>query len=396
VVRMANLSIISCHTVNGVSELHTRILKERLFKEFEEFFPGKFINITNGVSPRRWLIQINPELSELISSVIGDGWWCDLAQLKSLKPFSEDKSFVGSWQAVKRHNKKHLARYILRRVGLKVNPETLFDVQVKRLHEYKRQLLKVLHVVTLYNRIKANADVEMTPRTVIFAGKAAPGYFMAKLIIKLINSVAETVNNDSLTAGCLQVVFLPNYCVSQAEKIIPAADLSEQISTAGMEASGTGNMKFALNGALTIGTMDGANIEILQEVGEENIFIFGLKADEVAALRGGGYNPRDIYEKDIELKSAIDLIASGAFSKGDTQLFAPIIDSLLNKGDYYCVLADYRSYMEAQDQVARLYRQPDEWARRAILNTASMGKFSSDRAVAEYAQKVWNVKPVEI
>jgi glycogen phosphorylase len=250
-------------------------------------------------------------------------------------------------------------------------------------------------VVTVYNRIKVNI-AEIAPRTVIFAGKAAPGYIMAKLIIKLINSVAETINNDPVASGLLQVVFLPNYCVSQAEKIIPAADLSEQISTAGMEASGTGNMKFALNGALTIGTLDGANVEILQEVGEENIFIFGHKAEEVSEFKSRGYNPRDIYEKDIELKSAVDLISSGFFSRGDFHLFEPIIDALLNKGDYYCVLADYRAYMDAQDLVARLYRQPDEWARRAILNTANMGKFSSDRAVSEYAQKVWNVSPVEV
>jgi glycogen phosphorylase len=396
VIRMANLSIIGSHTVNGVSELHTRILKEKLFKDFDELCPGKFINITNGISPRRWLIQINPELTELIASAIGAGWQRDLSQLKNLTPFSEDKTFIQAWQTVKRQNKERLARYILRKRRLKVNQDTLFDVQVKRLHEYKRQLLNVLHVVTLYNRIKANTAGDMTPRTVIFAGKAAPGYFMAKLIIKLINSVAETVNNDPAASGLLQVIFLPNYCVSQAEKIIPAADLSEQISTAGMEASGTGNMKFALNGALTIGTLDGANVEILQEVGEENIFIFGLKADDVAVLRSGRYNPREVYEKDIELKAAVDRIASGDFSRGDANLFAPVIDTLLNKGDYYCVLADYRAYVDAQDLVARLYRQPDEWARRAVLNTANMGKFSSDRAVAEYAQKVWNVRPVDM
>jgi glycogen phosphorylase len=396
VIRMANLSVIGSHTVNGVSELHTHILKERLFKAFDEYFPGKFINITNGISPRRWLIQINPGLSALISSTIGESWQCDLMQLKILTSFSQDNIFVHAWQAVKRKNKERLARYILRRVGLQVNVDTLFDVHVKRLHEYKRQLLNVLHVVTLYNRIKMNATVEMTPRTIIFAGKAAPGYFMAKLIIKLINSIAETINNDPAASGLLQVVFLPNYCVSQAEKIIPAADLSEQISTAGMEASGTGNMKFALNGALTIGTLDGANVEILQEVGEENIFIFGLKAEEVSALRSGSCNPREFYEKDEELKAAIGMISSGVFSRGDAQLFEPIIDALLNKGDYYCVLADYRAYMDAQDLVGRLYRSPDEWARRAILNTANMGKFSSDRAVSEYAQKVWNASPVEV
>ncbi|MCU0600151.1 MAG: glycogen/starch/alpha-glucan phosphorylase [Desulfobacterales bacterium] len=395
-VRMANLSIIGSHTVNGVSELHTRILKERLFKEFDEYFPGRFINITNGISPRRWLIQINPGLSDLISSAIGEGWKGDLKRLRELVPCAKDSQFLNRWRAVKQQNKERMCRYILRKTGSVVSPDTLFDVQVKRIHEYKRQLLNALHAITLYNRIKANGAGDMTPRTVIFSGKAAPGYFMAKLIIKLINSVAETVNNDPLAAGRLQVIFLPNYCVSQAEKIVPAADLSEQISTAGMEASGTGNMKLALNGALTIGTLDGANVEILQEVGGENIFIFGLKADEVAALRNGGYNPRETYEKDEELKTAVDLISSGFFSKGDIHLFKPIVDSLLINGDYYCVLADYRAYMDTQDLVSRLYLDPDEWARRAILNTANMGKFSSDRAVAEYAQKVWSVRPVEV
>lgn len=395
-VRMANLAIVGSHKVNGVSELHTRILKERLFSDFDENFPEKFINITNGISPRRWLIQANPDLTELISRTIGDGFQCDLTRLKDLIPFSCDGAFIKAWQHVKYQNKERLARYILRKTGMKVDPESLFDVQVKRIHEYKRQLLNVLHVITLYNRMKVKGADPLIPRTVIFAGKAAPGYAMAKLIIRLINSVANVINHDPDVCRHLKVVFLPNYCVSQAEKIIPAADLSQQISTAGMEASGTGNMKLSLNGALTIGTMDGANVEIMQEVGRENFFIFGLNAEEVAALHTSGYQPREVYEKDPELKSAIDMISSGAFSEGDSGLFVPVIDTLFNKNDYYMVLADFRAYVDAQGIVGRTYLQPDQWAKHAILNTANMGKFSSDRAVEEYARKIWGISPVEI
>lgn len=393
-VRMAHLAIVGSHTVNGVSELHTRILKERLFSDFHDYYPGKFIHITNGITPRRWILQINPDLTELICSAIGDGWITDLDQLRGLAPFAQDPEFRARWRQVKQKNKLRLSRYIHDQTGLAVGPATLFDVHIKRVHEYKRQLLNILQVITRYNRIKENPASDVIPRTVIFGGKAAPGYFMAKLIIKLINSVAEVMNADPDVAGRIRVVFLPNYCVSKAEKIIPAADLSEQISTAGMEASGTGNMKLSLNGALTIGTLDGANVEIREEVGAENIFIFGLRAEEVERKRAGGYNPRELYEKDAELRSVIERIRSGLFSSGNPRLYAPIIDALLHHGDYYMVVADYRSYLDAHQQVDDLYRQPEAWTRRSILNTAGMGKFSSDRAVREYAEKIWNVSPV--
>ena len=393
-VRMAHLAIVCCHSVNGVSELHTGILKDRLFRDFDDFFPGKIINITNGITPRRWLIQANPGLSKLITSAIGDGCMQDLTRLSNLEPFCDDSDFIRQWQGVRLQNKQNLARYILRKTGLVVDPASLFDVQVKRMHEYKRQLLNVLHAITLYNRIKADPSCLMTPRTVIFGGKAAPGYFIAKLIIKLINAVAKVINADPDAEGKLKIIFLPNYCVSQAEKLVPAADLSQQISTAGMEASGTGNMKFALNGALTIGTLDGANVEIMQEVGAENIFIFGLKTDEVAALQAGGYDPRKVCENDTELKAALDMIRSGVFCPEKTDLFAPILDSVFNHNDYYMVLADYRAYVETQERVSRLYAKPEAWARQSILNTARMGKFSSDRAIREYAEKIWKVAPV--
>jgi starch phosphorylase len=394
-VQMAHLAILGSHSVNGVAELHTQILKRRLFKDFDEFFPGRIQNVTNGITPRRWLLQANPELSELITSKVGSEWVRDLTRLKKLIPYADDAEFCAVWQKVKRSNKKSLSRYILRKTGIDVNPEMLFDVQVKRIHEYKRQLLNILHVITLYNRLKNNPDLDVVPRVVIFGGKAAPGYFLAKLIIKLINSVAETVNNDPKVNEKLKVIFLPNYCVSQAEKVIPAADLSEQISTAGTEASGTGNMKFALNGALIIGTLDGANIEIMEEVGRENIFIFGLEAEAVEKLREEGYNPGDYYRKDPELKKALDMIRSGSFTPDEPDLFKPIWDKLIMNGDKYLVLADYRQFIKAQEQVGRVYRNPKEWTRRSILNTANMGKFSSDRSVLEYARKIWDVKPLE-
>ncbi len=391
-VRMAHLAIVGSHKVNGVAELHTRILKNSIFKEFDAFFPDRIINITNGVTPRRWLLQANPNLSRLISSVLGKGWISDLRKLKKLAPLSKDSAFREACQEVKKVNKNHLAKYILRRTGMKIDPASMFDVQAKRIHEYKRQLLNVLHVITRYNRIKDNPAVSMVPRTVIFAGKAAPGYARAKLIIKLINSVADVVNNDPEIRG-LKVVFLPNYCVSQAEKLVPAADLSQQISMAGMEASGTGNMKFALNDALTIGTLDGANIEIMEAVGRDNIFIFGLNAKEVVDLKASGYRPHQIYESDPELKQAIDQMYSGHFSPDNSRLFAPICDELLGR-DKYMVMADYRPYLEAQAKVDQLYNNPHEWTRRSILNSANMGRFSSDRAVLEYASKVWNVRPL--
>jgi glycogen phosphorylase len=392
--RMSHLAVVGSHAVNGVAELHTAILKDRLFADFARVFPQKIQNITNGISPRRWLIQANPHLAQLITSAIGPEWTEDLNQLEKLIPYAEDGAFRAGWIRTKQENKKRLARYILRKTGIGINPATLFDVHIKRLHEYKRQLLNVLHLLTLYNRIKSGSEAKITPRTVIFAGKAAPAYHQAKLIIKLINSVADVVNHDPNVSGLLRAVFLPNYCVSQAEKIVPAADLSEQISTAGMEASGTGNMKMALNGALTIGTLDGANVEILEAVGRQNIFIFGLDAEEVARLRASAYDPRRYYREDPELKKALDMIGSGFFSPQNPSLFEPIINALLDQGDYYLLCADYRSYILAQEQAGMAFQDPDGWARRSILNTASMGRFSSDRAVREYAARIWNALPI--
>lgn len=393
-VRMAHLAIIGSHTVNGVAALHSEIIKTKLFRDFNMLYPGKFINVTNGVTPRRWLYQSNPALSELISTVVGPNWVAALDQLSGLAAYADDPDFQLRWQEVRRRNKKLLARYVLRKLGIGINPGTLFDVHIKRIHEYKRQLLNILHVVTLYNRIRMQTGEKFTPRTVFFAGKAAPGYYQAKLIIKLINSVAATINADSSVGNLLKVVFLPNYCVSQAEKVIPASDLSEQISTAGMEASGTGNMKFALNGALTIGTLDGANIEIREVVGEENFFLFGRTEDEVERLRAGGYSPWQIYESSMELKKVLDMIGTGYFSPEAPNLFKPIIDSLLHHGDYYLVLADYEDYVSTQQRVSRIYEDQALWTRMSILNTANMGKFSSDRSVMEYARNIWKIAPL--
>jgi starch phosphorylase len=393
-VRMANLAIVGSHTVNGVAELHSRILREDLFREFSELYPGKFTNVTNGITPRRWLAQANPGLADLITGAIGPGWVTRLDELKKLAPLAGDSSFREKWRAVKEANKERIVGYINDRTGVTLDPHSLFDVQVKRIHEYKRQLLNALHAVTLYNRIRENPSGSHVPRTIIFAGKAAPAYTAAKLIIRLINAIGETVNRDALTRDLLKVVFLPNYCVSQAERVIPAADLSEQISTAGMEASGTGNMKFALNGALTIGTLDGANIEIMEEVGRDNIFIFGLTIEEVRELRSRGYRARDYYERDAELRRALDMIGSGFFSPGDPGLFAPLAASLLDHGDRFLLLADYRAYVSAQEEVGRVFLDRDEWTRRSILNTANMGKFSSDRAVMEYAERIWGIRPM--
>ncbi|MBU4012445.1 MAG: glycogen/starch/alpha-glucan phosphorylase [Proteobacteria bacterium] len=391
-VRMAHLAIVGSHSVNGVSRIHTNIIKNGLFKEFDKLFPGRIKNITNGISPRRWLLQANPALSQLITSVIGSGWITDLCRLKELIPYADDPEFCVAWQKVKKENKERLANYVMQKVGIKIDPDTLFDVHVKRIHEYKRQLLNILHVITLYNRLKEKPKSKVVPRTIIFSGKSSPGYFLAKLIIKLINSVAEIVNNDPYVNKKLKVIFLPNYCVSKAEKIVPATDLSEQISTAGTEASGTGNMKFALNGALIIGTLDGANMEIMEEVGEENIFIFGLKQEEVEKLRSGGYNPYNYYLNDQELKKILDMISYGYFSPEQPRLFWPIREALLDKGDKYFVLADYRQYVQKQEEASSVYRDVTEWNRRTILNTANMGKFSSDRAILEYARKVWGLR----
>ncbi|NJD89933.1 MAG: glycogen/starch/alpha-glucan phosphorylase [Geobacter sp.] len=390
-IRMAHLAIVGSFSVNGVAALHSEILKTDLFKDFYRMFPERFNNKTNGITQRRWLKMANPGLSGLITASIGDGWVIDLDQLQKLRPLADDPQFRGKWYQVKKTAKERLAAYILKHNQLQVNVDSIFDCQVKRIHEYKRQLLNVLHIVALYNRIKQGTAADAPPRTFIFSGKAAPSYAMAKLIIRLINGVADVVNNDADIAGQIRVVFLANYSVSLAEMIFPAADLSEQISTAGTEASGTGNMKFTLNGALTIGTLDGANIEIMEEVGEDNIFIFGMNAAEVARLRKN-YSPRDWYNGNAELKLVLDMIASGAFSPTAPDLFQPIIDSLLKDGDYYMLLADFADYLAEQDEVGRVYLDRDEWLRRSVLNTAGVGKFSSDRTICEYARDIWGVK----
>jgi starch phosphorylase len=393
-VRMAHLGIVGSHSTNGVSKLHTRILKEQVFREFHEIYPDRFNNKTNGVTPRRWILTANPLLSELTTRAIGDGWITDLSRLSELAPFAEDHSFRTEWNLVRRRNKERLAQYIMRKLSTQVNPDSLFDVHIKRIHEYKRQVLNLLHVITMYNRIKFDSEKLVVPRTVIFAGKAAPGYYMAKLIIRLINSVAAAVNSDPAMDGKLKAVFLPNYCISQAEKVIAAADLSQQISTAGMEASGTGNMKFAMNGSLIIGTLDGANIEIMEEVGKENFFLFGLNEEEVLRKRREGYRPQVYYDADPELRAAVDMIASGFFSPGDPFLFRPLVESLFRQAESFMVLADYRSYMDCHDQVSRSYLDSEEWTRRSILSMARMGHFSSDRAILEYAKDIWHVKPL--
>lgn len=398
-VRMAHLAIVGSHAVNGVAELHTQILKEQVFRDFHEFFPGKFSNKTNGVTPRRWLLKSNPGLSDLITRHIGDGWVTDLYQLKRLIPLAHDREFQKAWREVKRENKARLASFIEQKHGVEASPDAMFDVHVKRLHEYKRQLLNVLHVITLYNRLKANPGGDFVPRLVIFAGKAAPAYWMAKLIIKLIHSVGEIVNHDPIIGDRLKVVFLANYEVSLAERIIPGGDLSQQISTAGTEASGTGNMKLALNGALTIGTLDGANIEIKEEVGEENIFIFGLKAHEVTELRDAGYRPWEYYQRNPELKQALDQLRDGYFSPFQPDLFQPIVDSLgvsesCRGRDHFMVLADYEDYLRCQACVSATYRDRETWTRMSILNVANMGKFSTDRTIMEYARDIWGVEPL--
>jgi starch phosphorylase len=394
-VRMANLACLGSHAINGVAALHTDLLKQDTLRHFAFLWPEKFINKTNGVTPRRWILLSNPNLAKLITKTIGDGWLKDLSQLKGLEKYLEDADFCRSWWEIKQANKKRLAAYIFQQRGIEVDVDSIFDVQVKRIHEYKRQHLALMHVITLYNRLKRDPDLKIYPRTFIFGGKAAPGYFMAKLIIKLINSVAEVVNKDPDVRGRLKVVFLPNFNVSLGQRIYPAADLSEQISTAGKEASGTGNMKFAMNGAVTIGTLDGANIEIREEAGEENFFLFGLTAEEVYHLKASGYQPMHYYEHNSELKEVIDRIKDGYFSYGDRELFKPIVDSLLHE-DQYVLLADYHSYVECQKQVAMAYQDRDKWTKMSILNAARMGKFSSDRTIREYCQEIWDVKPVKI
>ncbi|NTV13549.1 MAG: glycogen/starch/alpha-glucan phosphorylase [Desulfobulbaceae bacterium] len=391
-VRMVNLAIVGSHSVNGVAELHTHLMKTRIFHRFHNFFPNRFNCKTNGITQRRWLLKCNPGLSALISGRIGEGWITDLDQLRRLETLAEDAGFLAEWAAAKRANKVRLAEHILNTCEVVVSPDSLFDVQIKRIHEYKRQLLNILHVIMLYHRILEAPGRTMAPRTIIFAGKAAPSYTKAKLIIKLINSVGEKVNSDPRVEGRLKVVFIPNYGVSLAEKIFPASDLSEQISTAGTEASGTGNMKFALNGALTIGTLDGANVEIMEEVGRENIFIFGMTAEEVEREKAyPTWTPRDIYLAEPEIRHALDALMDGAFSGGDRELFRPIIEGLLDPADPYLLLKDLKSYADCQDLVDRAYRNPVDWNRRALLNVARMGKFSSDRTIREYARDIWGI-----
>lgn len=391
-VRMAYLSVVGSKKVNGVAALHSQLLKDYLFKDFYFLMPEKFVNVTNGITPRLWLNQANRPLAKLITDHIGDCWVKDLYELRKIEKLADDKKFLEDYRNVKLENKKRLAKAIQKNTGIVVSPDAMFDIQVKRIHEYKRQLLNVLHIVTLYNRIRNGQGDDMSPRVVLFAGKAAPSYTVAKNIIHLINDIADTVNNDPRIGDSLKVVFYPNYDVSSAGIIIPAADLSEQISTAGTEASGTGNMKLALNGALTIGTLDGANVEIREEVGEENIFIFGMTTDQVTEHRAMGYRPRSYYEQDEELREVLDMIRNGFFNSQDPHRYEDLIDNLLNV-DYYMLLADYRSYVDVQGKVGELYKDSDAWTQMALLNTCRMGKFSIDRTVAEYAHNIWDIAP---
>jgi len=391
VVHMASLGIVGSHKVNGVAELHSNLIKKYLFKDFYEIYPDKFTNKTNGITPRRWLRQANRELADLITGEIGEDWVTDLDQLKKLEKFLDDKKFMKKFAKVKQNNKQRMADYIEEKRGIEVNTQSMFDIQIKRIHEYKRQFMLALFAITQYNRIKANPDGDFVPRTILVAGKAAPGYTMAKLFIKLMNDIGKKINNDSDVGDKLKFIFLENYSVTLAEKMIPSANLSEQISTAGFEASGTGNMKFALNGALTIGTLDGANVEIKEEVGDENIFIFGNTVDDVEKLRHEGYDPWNYYNSNDEMKKALDQIKDGFFND-DEELYHPIIDSLLHKGDYFLVLADYEAYVNKQAEVDKLYKNQDEWNRKALLNTARVGKFSSDRTIKDYADEIWDVE----
>lgn len=392
-VRMAHLAIVGSHSVNGVADLHTHLLKTRLFKEFHEFYPGKFNSKTNGITPRRWLLKVNPGLADLISEAIGREWVTDLDQLRKLEEFADDRRFQMQWRQVKQENKARLAKLIMEVCGVTVSADSMFDVQVKRIHEYKRQLLNALHVISLYHQVISSPDGSMTSRTVIFSGKAAPSYWKAKLIIKLITSIAHVVNNDPRVGDRLKVVFIPNYNVSQAEKIIPAADLSEQISTAGTEASGTGNMKFSLNGALTIGTLDGANIEILEEVGRDNIFIFGMNAEQVEyENKSCSRTPLAIYEANPVVRQTIDSLSSGTFSNGDSEFFRPLFDGLMDENDPYLLMLDFEDYLRCQEEVGRAFQDQETWTRKSILNVARMGKFSSDRTIREYAREIWGIE----
>ncbi len=390
-VRMAHLAIVGSFSVNGVSELHTRILRERIFPDFAELMPEKFNNKTNGITPRRWLLECNPDLAALITSRIGDSWLRNLQDLEKLLPFSEDAALQRKWRDVKQTNKRRLAEWLVTHCGIEVDPTSLFDIQIKRLHEYKRQLLNILHVIALYHRYRQSPPTDPVGRTFLFAGKAAPAYTMAKLIIRLINGVADVVNGDPKTSGLLRVVFVPNYSVTVAEKMIPAADLSEQISTAGTEASGTGNMKLALNGALTLGTLDGANVEIKDAVGDQNFFLFGHTLEEATTLLQHGYDPRLVIERDAKLREVLDAVARGDFSPDEPGRFRPIVDSLLDGGDHYLVLADFDAYRTAQERVTETYRDPKAWTAMSIRNVAKLGRFSSDYTIAAYARDIWGV-----
>jgi starch phosphorylase len=392
---MANLASVGSKAINGVAAMHTDLLRKHTLKDFHEMYPGKIHNVTNGVTPRRWLALSNPRLTRLLIDAIGEGWVTHLDELKKLEDLVEDASFREAWRKVKEANKREMADYAFRVNGTVVNPEAMFDVQVKRIHEYKRQHLNVLHIITLYNRIKANPSIDLTPRFFVFGGKAAPSYFMAKRMIKLITSVADVINTDPDVGDRLKVFFIPNYNVKIGQMVYPMTDLSEQISLAGKEASGTGNMKFSMNGALTIGTLDGANVEIREEVGAENFFLFGLNVEEVMQRKASGYNPIDYYSGNEQLRAVIDLISSGHFSHGDQDLFRPLVNSLLQE-DPYLLFADYQDYVDCQDRVSETFRDQEQWTRMAILNTARMGKFSSDRSIRDYCRKIWQVEPFPV
>jgi starch phosphorylase len=388
---MANLATVGSHHVNGVARLHSELLRQTVLRDFAGLWPEKFCNITNGVTPRRFVALSNPLLANLITSTIGDGWLNDLSLLRKLEQFADDPAFRRKWQKVKHTAKLNFSQLVEERTGIILDSDSLFDIQAKRIHEYKRQHLNVLHILTLYLRLIHDPLADIPSRTFIFGGKAAPGYFMAKLIIRLITAVASLVNNDPLIRGRLKVVFFPDFNVKNAQHVYPAADLSEQISTAGMEASGTGNMKFSLNGALTIGTLDGANVEIREEVGAENFFLFGMDTPTVQTRKSQGYNPRDEYEHNKMLREVIDFISSGNLADGNRELFKPVVDNLLWH-DPYMVLADYQDYIDCQNRVSTLWRDTEAWTRMSIMNVARMGKFSSDRSILDYCREVWNVE----
>jgi starch phosphorylase len=394
-VRMANLAIVGSHSTNGVAAIHSELLRRVTVKDLAEMYPERFSNKTNGVTPRRWMLVANPELSQVITEAIGEDWVTDLSHLKKLKLFAGDSAFSDSFRKAKRDAKVRFVDWLHATSGQTADPDSIFDCQIKRIHEYKRQLLNALRVVVLYNRLKENPNLEMEPRTFFFAGKAAPAYKLAKLIIKFIDNLAGTIDDDPAMRGKIKVLFLPEYDVSLAERLIPASDVSNQISTAGYEASGTSNMKFMMNGALTIGTRDGATIEMAQEAGEENFFLFGLTADEVAGSRAW-YNPHWHYEHDPETRAALDMISSDYFSRHEPGIFAPLYDTLLTNGDHYMHLADLNSYLEADQRLRTLYADPREWTRKAVLNVAASGKFSSDRTISEYATQIWEVKPCPV